>query len=195
MMTSLDPADFLAHCDVIDTLHPAIVSQAELFANDHPIETVREAFTFVRDEIHHSSDCKLNPVTCRASDVLRDRTGYCYAKSHLLAAILRANGIPTGLCYQRIARDSRATSFCLHGLNAVFLRQYGWYHIDARGNRDGINAQFDPPHERLAFTTDHVDEYDVPGIFVSPMPSVVQCLTAHHDWADVYASLPDLPAT
>lgn len=26
-----------------------------------------------------------NPVTCRASEVLVHGTGYCYAKSHLLA--------------------------------------------------------------------------------------------------------------
>lgn len=34
-----------------------------------------------------------------ASDVLKHRTGYCYSKNHLLAALLRVNKIPTGLCY------------------------------------------------------------------------------------------------
>jgi len=38
----------------------------------------------------------MNPVTCKASDVLIYGTGYCYAKSHLLAALLRANAIPAG---------------------------------------------------------------------------------------------------
>ncbi len=58
-------------------------------------------FEFVRDEVRHSWDFKENPVTCHASEVLRHRTGYCYAKTHLLAALLRANRIPAGLCYQR----------------------------------------------------------------------------------------------
>lgn len=66
------------------------------------LDVVARCFAFVRDEIRHSSDFKLNPVTCKASDVLRHRTGFCYAKSHLLAALLRANGIPAGLCYQRL---------------------------------------------------------------------------------------------
>ena len=38
-------------------------------------------FEWVRDNIRHSSDYKLNPVTCKASDVLQYKTGYCYAKS------------------------------------------------------------------------------------------------------------------
>ena len=35
--------------------------------------------------------------------------------------------------------------YSLHGLNAVHLPDFGWYRIDARGNRTGIHAQFDPP--------------------------------------------------
>lgn len=35
-------------------------------------------------------------VARTASEVLRERTGFCFAKSHLLAAPLRATGIPTG---------------------------------------------------------------------------------------------------
>lgn len=58
---------------------------------------------FVRDQIRHSADYRPNPVTCKASEVLRHGTGYCYAKSHLLAALLRANGVPAGLCYQRLS--------------------------------------------------------------------------------------------
>ena len=84
-------------------------------------------------------------VTCRASDVLAARTGFCYAKSHLLAALLRANGIPAALCYQRLSIDGQGPPFCLHGLNAVHLPEHGWYRIDARGNKPGVDAQFTPP--------------------------------------------------
>lgn len=41
-------------------------------------------------------------VTCSASDVLQHRSGICYAKSNLLAALLRKEGIPTRFCYQRL---------------------------------------------------------------------------------------------
>ena len=47
-------------------------------------------------------------VTWRASDVLEQRTGICYAKAHALAALLRAEDIPTALCYQRLAHDDGA---------------------------------------------------------------------------------------
>lgn len=193
-MTSLaDPDDFLSSCSIIDADHPSITKQASELASNDPLETARRCFKFVRDEIRHSSDYQLNPVTCRASEVLRERTGYCYAKSHLLAAILRVNGLPTGLCYQRLALDDHATKFCLHGLNAIFLPEYGWYRVDSRGNRSDIKARFDPPHEHLAFTTDLDGEYDIPGIFVSPRPEVVECLTTSCDWAEALATLPDVP--
>ena len=194
MVSSSDPSDFLSPCDVIDSRHPAIAAKALALLWSDPIDTARRSFAFVRDEVLHSSDCKLNPVTCRASDVLRERTGYCYSKSHLLAALLRANNIPAGLCYQRIAMNADATSFCLHGLNSVFLPEYGWYRVDPRGNRDDINAQFEPPNEKLAFALTNPQEYDVAGIFVVPLPAVVRCLIASENWADAYANLPDAPS-
>jgi len=36
-------------------------------------DLVRRCFEFVRDEVRHSSDYKLNPITCKASDVLRHK--------------------------------------------------------------------------------------------------------------------------
>lgn len=101
----------------------------------------------------------MNPVTCRASDVLKYRTGYCFAKSHLLAALLRANQIPAGFCYQRLTMDDppaqeqndRNLRCTLHGLNAVFLPGIGWYRVDSRGNREGVDARFTSPQEQLAF--------------------------------------------
>ncbi len=101
---------YLESSDCIDWRHPLVSAKAgELAAGaDDPVEIARRCFRFVRDEIRHSWDYRLNPVTCRASEVLAHGTGYCYAKSHLLAALLRANAIPAGFCYQRlIARRLR----------------------------------------------------------------------------------------
>lgn len=44
---------------------------------DDLVEVARACFQFVRDEIKHSWDYKLNPVTCRASEVLQYGTGFC----------------------------------------------------------------------------------------------------------------------
>ena len=153
---------------------------------------VQRCFEFVRDEIRHSCDYKLNPVTCKASDVLRHQTGYCYAKSHLLAALLRANGIPTGLCYQRLSVGDAGAPYCLHGLNAVYLRGFGWYRIDARGNKPGVDAQFTPPREKLAFAIREPHERDLPEIWAEPLPVVVEALERYDTYDQVLAHLPDV---
>jgi transglutaminase-like putative cysteine protease len=36
-------------------------------------------------------------------------------------------------------------------LNALYLPDYGWYRVDARGNKPGVAAEFCPPTEKLAF--------------------------------------------
>jgi hypothetical protein len=187
-----DPSVFLDACDAIDVASPEIHPVASKLRRGNDISTAKQCFEFVRDEIKHSSDFGLNPVTCRASEVLTHGTGFCYAKSHLLCAILRANRIPAGLCYQRLARDHDKSSFCLHGLNAVYLPDIGWYRIDCRGNRDDVDAQFDPPTEHLAFAANLDGECDFPEIHVSPLPEVVRCLTTCQTWEEVLANLPDV---
>ena len=95
---------YLESIEYIDWENPDILIRAKSLARVSSTreDIARNCFEFVRDEIKHSGDYELNPVTYKASDVLKYGTGYCYAKSHLLAALLRANNIPTGLCYQRL---------------------------------------------------------------------------------------------
>lgn len=132
---------------------PIILNKANELLCADTNDTINACFEFVRDEIFHSNDHKMNPVTVIASDVLKYKTGYCYAKSHLLAALLRANNIHTGLCYQRLTvnDDGSGSKYCLHGLNAVYLENSGWYRLDPRGNKEGVNSQFSPPKEQVAF--------------------------------------------
>ncbi|WP_353349391.1 transglutaminase family protein [Oceaniserpentilla sp. 4NH20-0058] len=184
---------FLEASEYIDWRNPEILKQSNLLSDgsigDEAI--AKRCFEFVRDEIKHSWDFQLNPVTCKASDVLRHGTGYCYAKSHLLAALLRANGIPAGLCYQRLTITDEPP-FCLHGLNAVYLDNIGWYRIDARGNKEGVSAQYIPPQEQLAFSVSQKGEYDLPEIWSKPLSVVVDCLTRHQDCLEVANNLPDV---
>jgi transglutaminase-like putative cysteine protease len=184
---------YLEATEYIDWDVPAIVAQAKILAEGSPSleETARKCFEFVRDEIKHSGDYKLNPVTYKASDVLKHGTGYCYAKSHLLAALLRANNIPAGLCYQRLTITD-APPFCLHGLNAVYLKQFGWYRIDARGNKQGVLAEFCPPIEKLAFPIATQGEADLPGIWAEPLPIVIQTLSKYKTVQEVANNLPDV---
>jgi transglutaminase-like putative cysteine protease len=185
---------FHAATNIIDWREPAILKLAALLAaNSTDLYVVaKRCFEWVRDEIKHSSDYQRNPVTCKASEVLAAGTGYCYAKSHLLAALLRANGIPAGLCYQRLSIDGVGPPYCLHGLNAVQLPGIGWYRIDARGNRADVHAEFTPPIERLAFPIQFAGEKNLPEIYAEPLPEVVQALCSHKTWDAVLANLPDV---
>lgn len=183
---------FLASSEYIDWNTPAVLEKAQVLAGGaaNSKDIAQRCFEFVRDEIKHSWDYQLNPVTCKASDVLAHGTGYCYAKSHLLAALLRANGIPAALCYQRLTITDNPP-FCLHGLNAIYLEDYGWYRVDARGNKTGVSAEFCPPIEKLAFPIVTPGEANFPEIFAEPLPVIITALTSARSYQDVANNLPD----
>lgn len=190
--------EYLQTSEVINWQHPTILALAQKIASGHQTsrsyqqQIAKACFEWVRDEIRHSYDYQMNPVTCRASDVLQYRTGYCYAKSHLLAALLRANSIPTGFCYQRLSLDDKGAPYSLHGFNAVYLSEIGWYRVDARGNRKGINAQFTPPKEQLAFKIQLAEEADFQTIFSEPLGVVVEALQTQSTWDEMLLNLPDI---
>ncbi|MCX7099029.1 MAG: transglutaminase family protein [Methylococcales bacterium] len=184
---------YLACSEYIDWKHPLVLAKAAELAEGCLSDELiaKRCFGFVRDAIKHSWDFRMNPVTCKASDVLQHGTGYCYAKAHLLAALLRANGIPAGLCYQRLTVETDGPPYCLHGLNAVYLQKHGWYRIDARGNKQGVNAGFTPPTEQLAFAIVDAHEQDLPGIYAQPLPIITDTLTRYSTFEEVYRNLPD----
>lgn len=188
----MDLSAYLSPTPIIDGDHPAVAALARRLAGGHAHATTAACFQWVRDQIAHTVDAGGGPVTCRASDVLAARTGYCYAKAHLLAALLRANAIPAGLCYQRLSVGEGGAPYCLHGLNAVWLDGLGWHRIDARGNKPGVDARFEPPVERLAFAATGPGERDLPGVFAQPLPAVVVALEGAADWRTLLESLPDV---
>ena len=194
MATEQTLNNYLASSEIIDWKNPQVKEKARELSHGlvDPIEIARACFVYVRNEIKHSNDYKLNPVTCKASDVIQHKTGYCYAKSHLLAALLRANTIPAGLCYQRLTIKNDKPPFCLHGLNAVYLPDIGWYRIDARGNKGGVESEFTPPEEQLAFPILIKGEADLPEIWTEPLPEITRVLETFETFQDVLKNLPDI---
>lgn len=186
--------EYLKASEVIDWLHPEIVECAKQIASGYETSTeiAKACFEWVRDEICHSSDYQMNPVTCQASEVLQYKTGFCFAKSHLLAALLRANQIPAGFCYQRLSIDDKGAPYTLHGFNAIYLPEFGWYRVDARGNFEGVNAQFTPPQEQLAYKIQFPGEADFQTIQAEPLQIIVEALQAHSTWDDILRNLPDI---
>jgi transglutaminase-like putative cysteine protease len=185
---------YLRSTEIIDWTHPAVSRLASSMAtqNRDKTEIAKRCFEWVRDKIKHSYDYQLSPTTCSASEVIAAGTGYCFAKSHLLVAILRANSIPAGLCYQRLSRDDKGPPFVLHGLVAVHIQPYGWYRTDPRGNRTDIDSQFTPPIERLAFDVGLPGEADLPEIWTDPLPVVVEALRSYGTWDALWENLPEI---
>jgi transglutaminase-like putative cysteine protease len=186
--------EFLRATEIIDWNHPSVHSQAKSLSHGttDALEIAKRSFEWVRDNIQHSIDFQRNPVTCSASEVLKAGTGFCYAKSHLLAALLRANGIPVGFCYQRFIGERRQ-NYIVHGLNAINLPGFGWYRVDARGNKTEVNAQFTPPVEQLAFHAVSPGERLFPQILPDPLNVVVAALKKYSDWLELWDNLPDWP--
>ncbi len=163
---------------------------AELFnPSQTEIEKAKIAFEFVRDEISHSWDIQSKRVTRNASEVLEFKEGICYAKSHLLAALLRLQGIPTGFCYQRLMLfDTPDKGYCIHALNAIFFKSLNkWIRVDARGNKEGIDAEFSIEEEKLAFPiNEKLDEKDYPVIYAKPHPKIVAVLEENTNTLEMY---------
>lgn len=126
----------------------------ELSSDD--IDYIERCFMFVRDEIPHSWDINASVVSKKASEVLANKTGVCWTKSCLLAALLRANGIPSGISYQLLTRADNDISdgYIIHAFNTVYIEQLDkWIRLDARGNKENVNAQFSLDEEHLAYET------------------------------------------
>ncbi|SFV67427.1 FIG00388838: hypothetical protein [hydrothermal vent metagenome] len=192
---SEDMRRYLQASEYVDYTDPLVAKLAQTLSADCTSDEgiAKNCFIFVRDEIHHSGDYKDDITTYKASDVLKYKTGWCYSKSILLAALLRANKIPTAFAYQRLACSEYVKDvYCLHGLNAVYLKKYGWYKIDARGNKKGVDAMFNPPYEKLAFQLGE-NEFDLDKLYVEPHPQVMRALKIHTSYSEMVENFPDIP--
>ena len=151
---------YLASTGCIDYNHPLVQEKViELREKaESSLDYIKKVYEFVRDEIPHSWDIEATAVSRKASDVLKNNTGICWTKSCLLAALLRANGIPSGISYQLLTRadEDDSEGYIIHALNTVYIEEFDkWIRLDARGNKENVHAQFCIDEECLAF---HVRE-------------------------------------
>lgn len=192
---SEDINEYLKCDEVIDFDNTDVSKLADQLYSESERETefVKMAYEYVRDMISHSADISADTVTCSASEVLKAGHGICFAKSHLLAAILRSKSVPAGFCYQKlILDDETAPVLIYHGLNGVYLREYGkWIRLDARGNKPGVNAQFSIDSEMLAFPIrPEKGEVDVPVIYADPDTEIVKTLQSYGLRSELWDNLP-----
>lgn len=187
--------DYLVSDAIVDWQTPAVQRKAleltRLLTDE--IDKACCLYEWVRDAIPHSNDAGLDMVTCTASEVLHHGTGVCFSKSHLLAALLRANNIPAGFCYQVLRLDPPVDNeLVLHGLNGIYLASLGkWIRLDARGNTSGVNAQFSVEKEQLAFAMEPAaGEFIYDTIFAAPVSNVVDRLNKYASRRELWLDLP-----
>ncbi|MFJ4923214.1 transglutaminase family protein [Streptomyces sp. NPDC088725] len=177
---------YLASDEAVDHDHPRVRETAARLgaAGVDAYVYAEAAYTYVRDTIAHSGDADDPRVTWRASDVLEQRTGICYAKAHALTSLLRAASIPAALCYQRLTDDD-GTNPAVHGLVALRLPgQERWARQDPRGNKPGVDARFSLDDERPAWVPrPERGEVDYPDLYAAPHPSVLNALRTARDRA------------
>ena len=133
--------DYLMETPSIDYMNPLIQDKVRELRDKSgdTLDYIKRSYLFVRDEIPHSCDIETNIVSKTASDVLKNKTGICWTKSCLLAALLRA--------------DDASEGYMIHALNTGYIKDLDkWIRLDARGNKENINAYFSLDGEHLAYT-------------------------------------------
>lgn len=186
---------YLEADDIINYESEAIIQLADTLyeKSENELEYIKSAYEFVRDNISHSADIGENLITCTATEVLEAGHGICFAKSHLLAALLRRKSIPTGFCYQKLILDDETASVLIyHGLNGVYIKELQkWIRLDARGNKEGVNAQFSVETEQLAFSI-RPEMGEVDNFVVHPEPDVkvLERLRKYNTREELWEDLP-----
>lgn len=193
-----DIKEYLKEDEIIDYNNEEISRLADSLyqKSNSEIEYIKSAYEYVRDNISHSADINEDEITCSASEVLKAKHGICFAKSHLLAALLRYKGVPAGLCYQKIEvvlDDETAPVLVYHGLNGVYIKEYEkWIRLDARGNKEGVNAQFSLETEQLAFAIcSEKGEEDNFIIYPDPDTEIIKKLKNNKTRTELWNDLPN----
>lgn len=182
--------EYLSESKYVDYSNDAVKSMAEKLMKEssNDITLIENTYLFVRDSIKHSWDAKDHRVTIKASDVLKEGVGICFAKANLLAALLRANGIPCGFSYQKLTLgDTPDTGYCIHALNTVYVPSHvKWIRLDARGNNDNVHAEFSLDEEKLAFEIKSEGEMDFRNNLSEPAAATMKVLEEATDALDMY---------
>ncbi len=124
---------YLKPTEFIDSDSPAVrdFAQKATAGAVTPREKAVKLYYAVRDGIYYDPyRIDPSPDAYRASTILGKGYGYCVAKAVLLAAVLRAEGIPCKLHFadvrnhlttERLKAQMKTDTFYYHGYNDIFL--------------------------------------------------------------------------
>jgi hypothetical protein len=160
---------YLEISELYDFTFSPIIDVCKILKTQSSGETmlVKNIYEYVRDKINHTADTK----------VITYKHGICCAKANLFAAFLRHFNIPAGFCYQKL-KSTNKNSFVLHGLNAIYLREYcKWIRLDVGGIKKESNAQFSIDEEIIAYKVNKtIGEVDHSTIFAKPNSTVIEIM-------------------
>ena len=162
---------------------------------------VQLTYEYVRDKIANATPESSTKLTWRASDVLNEHEGTCYAKANLVAALLRRNGIPTGFAYQ-YRRKTVDGPLVLHALNAVYLESLGgWLRLDTTfvpGSTAHSPLEIDPtefanvdPDALVRPIRPELGEDNLPIIYAEPDRQLAGLFKKSSSLAELWAARPD----
>lgn len=188
--------EYLEETEYVDYSNPNVKELAKTLKeqSEDEISLIKNTYHYVRDKTHHPYDIQDKRVTVSASEVLKEGVGICWAKSNLLAALLRANGIPSGFSYQKLTLGgSPDTGYCIHSLNTVYIPSLKkWIRLDARGNTKDIQAEFSLTEEKLCFKADIKGEIDYHDNHPAPDKKLMRILKENNDAFELcFYNMPD----
>ena len=180
----------------IDWQTPPVMEKARALADRLRRRRVEGArgLPFVRDEIAHTADAGRDELPCRASQVLEAGTGIGFSKSHLLAALLRAVGVPAGFCYQVLRRGRSCRRHA-----AVRLQRRSTCRASSAGSRStraatspGSTPSSRPTSRGSRCTADPArGEWIYPLIWTRPAAVVVDLLSRNTSLAKIAEHVPE----
>ena len=84
------------------------------------------------------------------------------------------------------------SGYALHGLNAVYLDDVGWFRVDPRGNKPGVDTPFPRVREQLAYTIrEPLGEVDYPHVFTDQLSSVITAMQESNDCQKLFYNRPE----
>lgn len=188
-----DFSDYLECNDIIDYDNLLVQHTANQLTNglSDNISKVSVIYEFTRDHVFHSFQIDVTSITIKASEVLDQGHGTCFAKAHLFAALMRAAGIPAGFCYQ-IRYDNNFERLVVHGFNGVYIEELEkWVRIDSCMNIDDADGSFDLIKEHTVQTINkNLGEEDDYIVYSSPSKRILKLFSNSETLEDLKNLIP-----
>ena len=182
--------DYLKADEIINYHNDSITSLADSLykTTESKVSYIEKAYEYVRDNIPHSSDAGKENIPFTAQEVLKEKHGICFAKAHLLVALLRCKAIPSGFCYQKVILfEEQPNKLAYHGLVGVYLEKLNkWIRLDP-----GEGGQFLVDAEQLVFQVrEELGEIDSFVVYPVPDVKILEKMRNNKTLAGLLADLP-----